>query len=648
MRADRHHTQTKPHKCNFVKAQASIEDILTKSDTSRSVVLDEIAEFIATNNIPISTGSGESFRELLRLVYANGYRSGSEHPNGDIDLAFSSCCPPMKETSLRKRVVEVAALKKKELMISFKNHAFSAMTMDAGQVYTLKLFVTNLVISPLLCSFTYSIDVTDDLNCISLKNLIVPKLIALKQDEIHISAITCDGATYQRKALDFEDQDSIQNCHEEFSRLFFIPCLCHRLNNAYQHLFRECAPFHEIITSLRSLAVFCRKPAQRRFIGRVCPEFIQTRWLYDHRILTFVLANEEKINALPGPDHKVIPAFHAIEYMLGIFNELVTKLEGSSVPLCFAFPLIHDALQKLATRGSMFADHLEMSMLYDCAAARIRLYTLDSTNNLLQLAYILTPNGREHARNRFRQDLHLMPCSGQVPLERILRADSTSDGDIWNVLDEETGLREFALPLTLSHNHIVDHEDSEIVDNEEEEITSVEEDEPEPAEISMIGEEDEPIDNIVTVAIGPEYPHYGQVVARARLALEQIARQFKLAEIGIAELLAAFDNYVNQETRTLPVSPTLDGTRFTWISAEGSPAGFHLLSEIALRLEPATCSEALSERSLGQQRRYLAPHRLRTKPDLLLARTELDEISRRGKADKQGDWGELLKRFDFV
>jgi hypothetical protein len=55
------------------------------------------------------------------------------------------------------------------------------------------------------------------------------------------------------------------------------------------------------------------------------------------------------------------------------------------------------------------------------------------------------------------------------------------------------------------------------------------------------------------------------------------------------------------------------------------------LSEIILRPEPGICDEAASERTLGQQRRFLAPHRMRMKPDLLLARTAIEESGQGAK-----------------
>jgi hypothetical protein len=80
----------------------------------------------------------------------------------------------------------------------------------------------------------------------------------------------------------------------------------------------------------------------------------------------------------------------------------------------------------------------------------------------------------------------------------------------------------------------------------------------------------------------------------------------------------------------LELSVHVSGDRFCWLSAQASWPDCARLAEIAQRLEQAICSEALSERTIGQQRRFMAPLRMRTKPDLLLARTQMEDVTHEG------------------
>jgi hypothetical protein len=50
---------------------------------------------------------------------------------------------------------------------------------------------------------------------------------------------------------------------------------------------------------------------------------------------------------------------------------------------------------------------------------------------------------------------------------------------------------------------------------------------------------------------------------------------------------------------------------------------YAVLADIALRLDPAPCSQAQTERAIGNARRILMPHQTQTKTDVLLARKSI-------------------------
>jgi hypothetical protein len=74
------------------------------------------------------------------------------------------------------------------------------------------------------------------------------------------------------------------------------------------------------------------------------------------------------------------------------------------------------------------------------------------------------------------------------------------------------------------------------------------------------------------------------------------------------------------------VTHSADRELSCWLSFPEIHPKFTLLSEIALRLERLICSEASNERTIGQQRRFLMPHRRCLSPDLLLVGTGIEEI----------------------
>jgi hypothetical protein len=70
-----------------------------------------------------------------------------------------------------------------------------------------------------------------------------------------------------------------------------------------------------------------------------------------------------------------------------------------------------------------------------------------------------------------------------------------------------------------------------------------------------------------------------------------------------------------------------DGDQYSWLSMDALRGSLREFAEVALRLDPTMCSEAISERTIGAQGRLMTPHRTRTRPDLLLALAELQGIS---------------------
>jgi hypothetical protein len=207
------------------------------------------------------------------------------------------------------------------------------MTMDAGRVGAAKLFVTDLLSNIHSVCSTYSICVIEALDHIRLRDLIVDKLAHLDENGLHVSAITCDGASYQVKALDFNDASSIQATQPLFSKLLFIPWLYHRVNNACHCLYRTCQPFKRLIQQLRELDNFCWKPVQRQLPQCSCPQLIKTRWLYEHRILLFVIEHEEVINGFPGVHPRMSEEFYQLRSLLTTFFKPIPKLEAFGAAL---------------------------------------------------------------------------------------------------------------------------------------------------------------------------------------------------------------------------------------------------------------------------------------------------------------------------
>jgi hypothetical protein len=96
-----------------------------------------------------------------------------------------------------------------------------------------------------------------------------------------------------------------------------------------------------------------------------------------------------------------------------------------------------------------------------------------------------------------------------------------------------------------------------------------------------------------------------------------ILERFQLPLDERRRVQGANQAFIQMPKSELELSVHVSADRFWWRSAQASWPDCARLAEIALRLEPAICSEGLSERTIGQQRRFMAPLRMRTKLDFV-------------------------------
>jgi hypothetical protein len=610
-RGDRHIEALRKHKlhdCVFGPVSGPLDRMIdAMAAPSPSEMWDEIIHFAVQSNMSIEAAASESFRSVIHTAFQCGFRRALQRPIANVEEEFRAFCPQKRPTALRQLFIQVAGADRTKLEQPLVANKFAAMTMDAGQICATKFFMSNLVAAHLKCCFTSKITEIDAThNCKTLSAFLAAELHELAHmKRIHVSVIICDGAAYQTKALNWEDPASLQAAYPAdplLARVLFVPCLCHRLNNAYRRLVRDSRHFQLFISDLRRLAKFCRKPKWRSQLHGSCPDFVETRWLYDHRILQFVLTHEREINALHKDGREVTQLFHDFSSLLETWYELMTILEGSACRLSAAYNLISTATSRLTKLAAEY-ENCDISIAYKQAIDFINLYTLDSSSDILQLAYVLTPAGRQEAHEQ---------------LQLLLGSD---------IQDRPS----FALEMVDFDCQLADHMIGEVSQLPDED----ENDAPEPLADEVVETVSQSFYEDVTetffLEVSPANSPSNYLAHRAQAALDRVIRQFQLTEEEKDMTERAFHHFITAIEPKVGVPVGFDRTRYLWLSAQIQHQEYSVLAEIALRLEPAICSEAPSERALGQQRRYLTPHRTRTKPDLLLARTEIEDYQHQSR-----------------
>jgi hypothetical protein len=264
------------HTCTFTETIGPLDRLMHDMVSGEAGEMwDAIVTFIGQFDISISTAASSEFHQLIHRALIEGFNRALKHPKGDIEREFAQFCPQRGPTAVRKYVIQAASSDRAQLETVLKENRFAGMTMNGGQIGPLSIFVTNLIAAHLQCAFTAGIAKLNKPHThASLRDFLQVEIAQLASKDIVVSVITCDGASYQTKALNYQDPDSLQSGWENnaiFSRVLYMPCICHRFNNAYRRLARISPLFAGFLASLRRIALFCRKPQQRRHLGRHWP-----------------------------------------------------------------------------------------------------------------------------------------------------------------------------------------------------------------------------------------------------------------------------------------------------------------------------------------------------------------------------------------
>jgi hypothetical protein len=218
-RGDRHIQalrQHKLHNCVFGPVSGPLDRLVGSLENAvPTEIWDEIIHFAVGSNMSIEVAASRSFRSVIHTAFQGGFQRALGNAKADLEAEFKAFCPRKKTTALRKCFIHAADGDRIKLEQPLVENKFAAMTMDAGQIGSTKLFVTNLVAYHLRCCFTSGIsDIDAPQDHESLCDFLASEMAKLANEKgIHVSVVICDGATYPTKGLNWEDPESLQGTH---------------------------------------------------------------------------------------------------------------------------------------------------------------------------------------------------------------------------------------------------------------------------------------------------------------------------------------------------------------------------------------------------------------------------------------------------
>ena len=146
------------------------------------------------------------------------------------------------------------------------------------------------------------------------------------------------------------------------------------------------------VQSIRDLALECK--LNKSLLGKNCPSFISTRWLYDYEICSFLLKYSELIRQFTEIPENLDDYFQIVR----IFKNLILIFESpnSLLPRCFMhLERALNTFEKLKNDGNIYAELFQTKFLD---------YTLHSEEGgLWILSYLLSAAGHDDFYERIEK-----------------------------------------------------------------------------------------------------------------------------------------------------------------------------------------------------------------------------------------------------
>jgi hypothetical protein len=139
-----------------------------------------------------------------------------------------------------------------------------------------------------LPSYPATVQTMNSLTALAYVPALSAGLIEIKQYKMNISSVVCDGCKAQKKAFSPRWENSLPRTskHPWVKQIIFIPCLAHRIQNAFEYAMEHDdanASFSKRLHLISEVLI-----SQEGSIGAICPRHVSTRWVYDFDIAQFI------------------------------------------------------------------------------------------------------------------------------------------------------------------------------------------------------------------------------------------------------------------------------------------------------------------------------------------------------------------------
>ena len=610
-RADKHKSRKAPHVCTFKKrpqtntiSQYFNKEELQKADMDLNTLYSKMALLAGQKNLSLEFLTSPEFNDFVCYCMVAGKTMLNDHSHENF-FDQSKKMIQLHDRKFFRNIMITTAISVHQLtMADFKILPYCTIAIDEGKD-SLKKNLDFIIENPnsRMEPYPYFTLEIEDETAEGYLPLLNQGLGDAELYGIKVGCVIADGNKAQKKCFSKTWERSLRftATHPFIKQIIFIPCLCHKTNNALVHAFKNDDQIATAIKELRSFGKMCLEHEDD--IKAKAPCHITTRWVYDFKIADFIRTHRARIMLFT-----IIPESIELLYPnLLIYHCIVAKFESTSMMLCQAYPLLKNALEafdELIEKENPFARQF---------ADSLRLKTLNcDEGGVWLLSYLLTRKG--HKENFLESIGQNKPRHHPALNSFHIPPFNQMNDPIEHLFDEENDVDEM--------NDAQETDDEGVLDDEEEEKSELGKHMSEGLEhvTPEIIQNDGILRDAVVQTERMESSDSPLTKAKSFLR-EQLAYQ-GYATQSIITISKLFNQYLDNPF-PFKSCETDDTIGFSWMQIHREMPAFRPIADIAMKLHSSPCSEASCERTISTQKLILNLRRQRSSQDLLTARLRL-------------------------
>jgi hypothetical protein len=362
-----------------------------------------VATLVAITGAPLEIVEDPVFVDILNSLLA----LGRTHPQAEVGP--NGCKLYRRRT--RSTMLEESERIQKTEVAKFAQMPCVSLSIDAGTIER-RHFLDIILSAPYseLKPFLYTAVERESLTVEDYGNIVIEAIRELNLKNVKVRSIVGDNLPAQVAALaHWSPRSSLQLAEEPFIHgIRYSPCMCHFMQLVVGDFMKD-EYGSELDDMLQQMILVSNFAEVRRLMKCQCPRSVKTRWLSRCQAIRWLLSRQVPLTAIDPHNWRKerrkafqqwftsenFAKLQVLHRLLYPFDQATKFLEQDTVTLCHVYPVLRDVKEYLRNLNSFFVDSNDQAaaaclFLVDMIRRRRR-KLLD--RDLLKAAFWLTSFG---------------------------------------------------------------------------------------------------------------------------------------------------------------------------------------------------------------------------------------------------------------